>query len=391
MVKCARRKIVTLRSPRPFVAVLAWLFALLVPCSAGSQSEEATVTNLARPAKWKADSLALEIRDRNLALGGLQLGNWADPAEPLDLSALEGIKAPCRSLRIDAAGMSVLTVCPTTAGNERVLMTLQGVVLQLPLPVKKGTNPSISDDGVRAAAIFDEEGASVLHVVDVQRTRDMAVLGLDEPRHPILAGEGTVVACTAMVGGKRHAVVIDLETGQGHVLSDGQREVDVGALSANGRRVVYKAFVAPHDDFYLVDLDRSIRFNISDSEGSAVAVDLSQNGDTVAYISSFGGAYGVFTADINARKMINRIGLFKPVRDVYISASGQRFAILQGSERPVFEVWDTHGKVSNRVHVIDEGCEKPTLASSGLVAAALCPSGDQRAARLQLYTLPDQE
>lgn len=380
-----------MRSVGPIIVGLAWLLTLLVPSLVTLQAEEATVTNLGKPAKWQAGSLALEIRDRNLALGGLQLGSWSDPTEPFDLSALEGIEAPCRSLRIDAAGISILTVCPTTEGDEAVLMSLQGVVMQLPLPLREGTSPSLSDDGVRVAAIFDDDGVSVLHVVDVQRTRDMAVLGLDEPRHPILAGEGSVVACTANVEGKRHAVVVDLQTGQGYVVSDGQREVDVGAISGNGRRVVYKAFVVPHDDFYLVDMDRNIRFNVSDSEGSAAAVDLSQNGDTVVYVSNFGGAYGVFTADINARKMLNRVGLFKPVRDVYISADGRRFAVIKGSEQPIFEVWDTQGKESTQVHVIDEGCEKPTMASSGLSAAALCPAGDQRAALLRIFTLPPMD
>jgi Tol biopolymer transport system component len=155
--------------------------------------------------------------------------------------------------------------------------------------------------------------------------------------------------------------------------------------------VAFKASSRGWDDFYLADLDRKLRYNISDSEGDTVAIDLSQDGDTVAFVQRFGGAMGIFTADISSRKVANRSGVLGSVVDVIVSASGRRHAFLLGGLSPHIEVWDTKGKKETQVASVAEGCWEPAMSSDGLFVAALCAAGPRDAAMLRLFPLPEPE
>ncbi len=349
------------------------------------------IVNLRRPERFEAPVLALEVRDRNLGLGGWQIARWPDRTRPFDLASVPGLAPPCSSLRVDGVGLSAALACPTSAGYDALLMIVQDVVLQAPSPLAPGSSPSISDDGARVAAVLLEGGAPVLHVMDIQRTRDMVVIGLDQPRHPVLAGAGDVVACTALVDGQRHALAIDLTSLDARIVSHGLADVDIGAISANGRRVVFKGRRDIADDFYMVDLDRRTRRNISDSRGSTTAVDLSQDGDSLVFVSSFGGATGVFTADISARKLMNRFGVMGSIGDVTMTASGRRMAYITGPTRTSLEVWDILGRESRRVTVLDEGCPQPVMSSDGLHVMALCPGTAAAASVLRAFTLPEPD
>jgi len=380
--------------PRWFLALaaLAWAGVPLVcVLPAGAAGDARVMRNLTKPEHVTLEAVPLEIRDRNLALGGMQAGAVPADATEFDLGTFEGVQPPCRSAQLDGVGISFAVVCPDADGVEHVLYQQQGSVLRYPVPLVPRSQISLSDDGARVAAILAEEDGPVLHVLDIQGTRDISLVGLKEPRDPVLAGSGGAVACSCLVGKRRHVVVVDLLTADARVVSGELEDVNVGAISANGRRVAFKASHGGWDDFYLTDLDRKLRHNVSDSEGDTVAVDLSQDGDTVVFVQRFGGAMGIFTADISSRKVANRSGVLGSVVDVIVSASGTRHAFLKGGLSPRIEVWDTKGKKESQVASVAEGCWEPTMSSDGRFVGALCAREGREASLLTLFPLPEPE
>jgi hypothetical protein len=366
------------------------LLAPIVPIRA-EVDEAAPVTNLQNPERFKPAEFGVELRDRNLELQDTQIGVWEDPVADLDLAALGDVVPPCRSIRSDGRALTVAMVCADAAGDERLLVVYQGVILRFPRPLVRGSSIGLSDDGVRVAAVMQEEGGAVLHLLDLHRTRDIIVLGLDQPDDPALAGAGTAVACTAQVGGERHVVLVDLDDSLARVLSAGHTQVVTGAIAANGRRTVYRGQIEGQEDYYLVDVDRKVRFNISDSDGTTTAVDVSQHGDVVAFVSRFGGAMGVFTADINNRKVLNRSGAFQPLGEVFLSATGSRFAVVRTGVAEALEVWDTDGRHTEQVSTIVDEFDALDMSSDGLFVTALCPYQGRRAAAVRIYPLPARE
>ena len=355
--------------------------------------EDGGLTNLPPAKRYNAPIAALEIRDLNLALGELQIGVWPDLAAPLDLASLPDVAPPCRSLQVDGLGKSVALVCPDDAGIERLLLVVQGVVLRFDGQVLADSEIGLSDDGVRVAAVFDDEGGPILRVLDIQRTRELIVGGLQSPIDAHLAGTGTAVSCTAVHEGRREAMVVDLTETVAHVLSRGIEQVEAGAISANGRRVLFRGAVEAAVDHYLVDLDRKQRFNVTNAGPDSYigAVDLAQHGDTVAFINRFGGAVGLFTADLNARKVANRCGFFQPLGELNISAAGSRIAFVKKGAIAEIDVWDLVGKESERVQTLVEEVSSMTMSSDGLFIAGLLTSDGVDSAVVALYPLQTRE
>jgi len=371
--------------------LLSALLAVAPPPAHAEVDEAAPVANLPDPERYRPAEFGVELRDRNLELGGTQIGVWEDIAGDLDLAALPDVAPPCRDVRADGRALTVAMVCPDGAGAERLVVVYQGVVLRFDRTLVPGSSIGLSDDGVRVAAVMQEEGGAALHLLDLHRTRDIVVLGLDRPDDPALAGAGMAIACTARVEDARHVVVIDLEDSLARVLSSGHTEVVTGAISANGRRVVYQGEVEEKEDFYLVDVDRKVRFNISDSDGTTSSVDVSQHGDVVAFVSRFGGAMGVFTADINNRKVLNRSGAFQPLGEVFLSATGSRYAVVRTGAAEALEIWDTDGRYTEQVATVVEEFDALDMASDGLSVIALCPHQGRRAAAVRIHPLPPRE
>lgn len=365
--------------------------AAVIAATAAQAADVKAIRNLGKPERIEPGPVALEVRQQHLDLAGMQIGDVPAGSTDYDLATFEGVATPCRSPHLDGLGAGFALVCPDEAGVEHALFAQQGTVLRISRPVVRRSRISLSDDGVRLAAVLQGEAGAAIHVYDVLELLDMALVGLEEPRDPVLAGSGSAVACTAVVGKRRHVVVVDLASGDARVVSDGLDDVKVGAISANGRRVAFKASHGGWDDYYLADLDRKLRYNLSDSEGDTVAIDLSQDGDTVAFVQRFGGAMGIFTADISARKVANRSGVLGSVVDVIVSASGTRHAFLLGGLSPKIEVWDTKGRTEVQVATVAEGCWEPAMSSDGRFVAALCADGARDAALLRLFPLPEPE
>jgi len=355
--------------------------------------EDLGLTNLPPPKRYNAPVVALEIRDLNLALGDLQIGSWPDRGEPLALASLPDVRPPCRSLQVDGLGESVALVCPDDGGVERLLLVVQGVVLRFGKEVLAGSEIGLSDDGVRVAAILLDETGPTLHVIDVQRTRELVVVGLESPRDAHVAGTGSAVACSAIYKGRRDAVVVSLDEAVAHVLSRGIEEAEPGAISANGRRILFRGAVEQAHEHYLVDLDRRQRFNVTNAgrDGQIGAVDLAQHGDTVAFVNRFGGAIGVFTVDLNARKVANRCGFFQPLGELSLSASGSRVAFVKEGAVSDVEVWDLLGKESEQVETIVDDLRSMTMSSDGRFVAGLLEADGREGAVVRLYPLPIRE
>ena len=375
--------------------VASGLCLLLCAGDAAGQilASDGVVRNLRAAKRYIPEVVSVEIRDLNLSLGGLQIGEWSDPKEAFDLAAVEGLAPPCRSLQVDALATSFALVCPDELGSERLLLIQQGIVLRFPTPLVTGSTIGLSDDGARVAAIFDTEDGASLRVLDVQRTREIVLTGLVDPGEVALAGTGNAVACTAVFEGERRVVLVDLEQAAGRLLSIGLDAVTNGAVSANGRRVVFRGDRDGRPDYFLVDIDRQQLFNLTDigDKGSVTSVDLAQHGDVVAFISRFGGAVGVFTADITARKVANRCGYFQPLHSVSVSATGSRVAFVKGGTTEELEVWDLSGREPRRIHTITDAANESVLSSDGLSIAALCPGGGFPATRIQLLSIPASE
>ena len=366
---------------------------LATPPGVSRAQEDPALVNLSAAKKYEAAEIAVEVRDRNLGLGGLQIGTWPNPAEPLDLASIDDVRPPCRDLRSDGVGGAFAVVCPDAQGRDRLLLVMQGVVLRFPDPVAPGSHIGLSDDGARAAAMFVREDGPQLTLLDIHRTREITVHGLTEPRDPILAGPGTTVACTATVEGEPRALAVDLEFAIARVISEGLDLLQTVAVSANGRRVVFLADDHGLPNYYLVDVDRKKRFNITagQTDGNATIADLAQHGDAVAYLSRFGGAMGLFVADINARKVLNVCGFFQPLEDVAISATGTRIAVVKGGAAAEVAIWDTEGKEGLEAAKVVGDFDAVSLSSNGLVLAALAAARGVRAAQLETHPLPVRE
>lgn len=379
-----------MRGSNPLLLLSVLLAAL--PGVSRAQEDPALV-NLSAAKKYEAAEITVEIRDRNLALGGLQIGTWPSMAEPLEFASLEDVRPPCRCLQSDGVGGSFALVCPDSKGHDRLLLVMQGVVLRFPDPVVAGSRIGFSDDGARVAAMFERDSGPQLTLLDVHRTREITVHGLTDPRDPILAGPGGTVACTATVDGESRALAVDLEFATARVISEGLDLLKTVALSANGRRVIFLADDHGLPNYYLVDVDRKRRFNITagQTDGNATTADLAQHGDTVAYLSRFGGAMGLFVADINARKVLNVCGFFQPLEDVAISATGTRIAVVKGGAAAEVAIWDTEGKEGLEAARVVGDFDSMALASNGLVLAALATARGVKAAQLETHPLPVQE
>ena len=378
------------------------LRTLLVGClatlatPAASQTppwEDGALTNLPPAKRYNAPIIALEIRDLNLPLGGKQIGEWPDLSEPLALASLPDVAPPCRSLQVGGLGASVALVCPDAGGTERLLLVVQGVILRFEGQVTADSEIGLSDDGVRIAAVFDDEGGPTLHVLDIQRTRELVVAGLQSPRDANLAGTGTSVSCSAVHAGRREAMAVDLTETVAHVLSIGIEEAEAGAISGNGRRILFRGAVEQAVDHYLVDLDRKQRFNVTNAGPDSYigAVDLAQHGDTVAFINRFGGAVGLFTADLNARKVANRCGFFQPLGELSISAAGSRIAFIKKGASAEIDVWDVLGKETEHTETLVEDVSSMTMSSDGHFVAGLLPSQGVDRAIVRLFPLPIRE
>ena len=349
----------------------------------------APVRNLEPAKKLETPVVEVTISHGALRLVGLQVGSPTDPGEDLHLAAIEGIGSPCRGLRVDGRGETLTTVCPDETGRSRLVLAQKGAVLRFDRELVPDARPALSDDGVRVAVVTVDDGAEILRVIDLQQTIELGISGLDSPRHPVLAGGGSAVACTATVDGRRHVVLIDLIEEQAWVLSTGQKESGVAAIAANGRRVLFRGLGRPGDLLYLADVDRQTLHSVSDAEGAPLAADLSQHGDRVAFIHRIGGAVGLFSADVNARKVVNLAGFFAPVHDVETSADGARLAYT--TPDGVVTVVDTEGRRMETVAELAEGCVNPTLSSDGLWVAALCDAEGVAAAVIRLFPLPVSE
>jgi len=376
------------------LATIGALLLLAAPAQGQTPPwEDAGLVNLPPAKRYNAPIVALDIRDLNLPLGDLQIGTWPDRGEPLDLATLPDVAPPCRSLEVDGLGESVALVCPDAGGVERLLLVVQGVVLRFGGQVLADSEIGLSDDGVRVAAVFQEEGGPALHVMDIQRTRELVIAGLQSPRDAHMAGTGTAVACTAVYEGRREAMVVDLVETVAHVLSRGIEEAEADAISANGRRAMFRGAVEQSVDHYLVDLDRKHRFNVTNAgpDGDIGSVDLAQHGDTVAFINRFGGAVGLFSVDVNARKVANRCGFFQPLGELSISASGTRIAFIKEGAATEIDVWDLLGKESERADTIVDDISSMTMSSDGQFVAALLRAGRVDSAVVRLYPLPIRE
>jgi len=385
--------VTTPTSRPPAAALLLTLTALLAGPHPAPAGEVATsdVRNLGAPTRPDLPSLDVVISRVALKLGGLQVGEWTDTGSDLLLGDIEGIRLPCRDLDVDGWAQTFAAVCPDEAGADRLVLAQPGALLRFDRDLVADAHPAVSDDGARVAVVLREDGVDVLKVLDLQQTVELAVVGLDQPRTPVLAGAGNAVACTALVDGERHAVVVDLESGTAQVLSRKQKEVRVAAISANGRRVVYRGIGRPGDVLYLVDLDRGTQYALSNGKGKPAAADLSQHGDTVAYLERLGGAVGLFSVDMSARKVVNLAGFFEPARDVIVSATGNRIAYVTSGRSSHVEILDVVGRTVKDVTVVAEGCSSPTLSSDGRFVAALCPTRGREGAVVSFFPLPTDD
>ena len=349
--------------------------------------------NLAAAKKYEAAEFSVEIRDRNLALDGLQIGTWVDRTEPLELASLDDVRPPCRSLEVDGVAAAFALVCPDAAGHDRLLLVTQGVVLRWAEPLVPGSRIGLSDDGARVAAVFAGDSGPQLTLLDVHRTRAITVHGVTDPREIAMAGPGTSVAITADVDGLPQTLAVDLEIAMARVISADLDLESTVAISANGRRVVFRAADHGLFNYYLVDVDRKKRFNLTagHTDGNATAADLAQHGDTVAFLSRFGGAMGLFLADINARKVLNVCGFFQPLEGVAVSATGTRVAVVKGGVSQEVSVWDTEGKEGLEVANVVGELSEAVLASNGLTLATLSNAAGVQAAQIELHTLPARE
>ncbi len=349
--------------------------------------------NLAAAKKYEAAQFTVEIRDKNLALDGLQIGTWVDRTEPLELASLDDVRPPCRALEVDGVASSFALVCPDAGGHDRLLLVTQGVVLRWAEPLVPGSRIGLSDDGARVAALFASEEGPRLTLLDVHRTRAITVHGIDAPREITLAGPGTAVAVTADVDGEATTVAVDLELATAHVISAGLDLETTVAISANGRRVVFRALDHGLPNYYLVDVDRKKRFNLTagHTDGQATTADLAQHGDTVAFLSRFGGAMGLFLVDINARKVLNLCGFFQPLEGVSVSATGTRVAVVKGGVTQEVSVWDTEGKEGVQAATVVTELTEAALASNGLTLATLSTARGVPAAQIELHALPPRE
>ncbi len=368
---------------------------LLVPCAAtipaAASDKGSDVRNLGAPDPLDAPALEVAISRGALRLSSLQVGDWSEPGADLPLSDLPGVVPPCRALSVDAGAATLCAVCPDEDRVPRLVLAQQGAVLRFSRELLEDGGPSLSDDGTRLAVVTREGETDILRVLDLQQTLELSVTGLEAPRRPVLAGSGSAVACTAIVDGERHAVLIDLEAGGARVLSGGQKEVRVGAISGNGRRVVFRGVGRPGDLLYLADVERGTLHSLTEGKGVPVAVDLSQHGDTVAFVERIGGAMGLFSVDVNARKVVNLAGFFEPVRDVIVSATGDRLAFVSGTSSSQVEVLDVAGRAVEEVDRLADGCTDPTLSSDGLFVVALCDAGGRAASVIRLFPLPIDE
>lgn len=381
-------------SRRLSVAGLALLLAALSPPPETVRAAEvatSAVRNLGTPTRPDLPSLDVVVSRVALSLGGLQVGEWTDTGADLVLGDIEGIRSPCRDLDVDGWAQTLTAVCPDDHRNERLVLAQPGAVLRFEHELVPEAEPAISDDGARIAVVVREDGVDILRILDLQQTLELGVVGLEEPRHPVLAGTGSAVACTALVDGERHAVVVDLEAGRAQVLSSGQKDVRVAAISANGRRILFRGVGRPGDVLYLADLDRGTRHALSNGKGVPAAADLAQHGDTAAFLERLGGAVGLFSVDMSARKVVNLAGFFEPARDVIVSASGERIAFVTSGPSPHVEVLDVEGRSVRSVIQLAEGCADPTLSSDGRYVAALCAARGREATVVSFFPLPTDD
>jgi len=376
------------RRPRFALVPLALLGVLLAaPGLAGAQTGAASpVHNMQTASSLDPTPVPITVSRGALQLGGLQVGSWEAGTDELALGTLEGLSSPCRGLRVDGRGETQATVCPDGEGRDRLVLAQGGAVLRFDRDLVDDDVPAVSDDGVRVAVVTADDGGETLRVLDLQQTLELGITGLDRPRHPVLAGGGTAVACTATVDGRRHVVLVDLVAEEARVLSNGQKESGVAAIAANGRRVLFRGLGRPGDVLYLADVDRNTLHALSDAEGAPLAADLSQHGDRAAFVHRIGGAIGLFAADMNARKIVNLAGFFSPLRDVSASADGVRLAY--STPDGAVTVVDTEGRRMETVTEVSTGCQEATMTSDGRWLFALCDHEGRAGALIRRYPLP---
>ncbi len=306
-------------------------------------------------------------------------------------------ESSCTDPRMSADAFAALAVC---AGLDKrdprarhVVIRRGYAIFRYPIPVYAGAVADLSADGNRFAVLTDENGARILHLVDMVERMDHRVAGgWREPGNPVVAGEANAVAFTAQVGGKEGAVLAHVggdEPGAWRAWRGG-RSVDVLGITANGDRVLVRAKEVDLAALFLVDPRRQTRFDLSGRKGDVRDADLHPSGDNAVFSSSVGGVCAVWWVDLTTRRRKDLLtsvdGCYERVR----MDTSRRLVMYEEASRNVRPTFVYDRKSRDVRMQVPVGCTDTELTRSGAFLATRC-TRDQRGAGLFIVAVPEEK